>query len=228
MTQTKTREYTAQEQLEIMGITNESLYKEEDVIRDRYTGRIVKGPDGPDTGLNVVFSTEACLSKLKTWENGGVPQYVDMDFITITPPGLEMTFTVHRPVTDYDQWRFPVEYKAWKDGQGAILVGTPLAIWPIMTPSQIKELEVVGIRTVEQVAQLSDSVQGIRSAAKLRQAAKDFLEQAHNTAAQGLLQQQLEESKAEHAAQIAALQAQVAELVKINAAQSAEKATAKK
>lgn len=221
------REFTPQELVEILGINENSLLNENEVVRDRYTGRIVSGPDGGNVGNNVVFTTEAVVNKLLTWQNGGVPQYVDMDFVTITSPGLEKYFSVHRPVTEFDIFSYPQEYKNFKDGQAASVVGMPLSLWPLMTPSQIKEFEYIGVRTVEQVAALSDTVQSVRAAPKLRQMAKEFLAQAHDTAAQGLLQKQLDDVKSANAAEIAALKAQVAELAAI-AEQANKKAPVKK
>lgn len=47
-------------------------------------------------------------------------------------------------------------YEHWKKGQDAPIEGTPLAAWPGATPALVKALEPYHIRSVEQLAELSD------------------------------------------------------------------------
>jgi hypothetical protein len=49
-------------------------------------------------------------------------------------------------------------YKAWKDGAEAPEVGTALGAWPGVTPEQAKALRSIGIRSVEEMASVSESV----------------------------------------------------------------------
>jgi hypothetical protein len=219
--------FTEQQMLEIMGINNESVFREEDVRRDPRTGRIVMGPDGPDDQLNVTFSTEAVFSKLETFLAKGVPKYVDMDFITIIPPGQAHSNVVHRPVTDFDMWRFGVEFDAFKKGKSEALIGTPLSLWGYLSPSQIKELETRGIRTIEQVAALSDGTQGIQSLQTLKVKAQQYLETAKDSTAAGALQAQLDERDASHKAELAAMQEQINQLIGLAQAGSEGKAAEK-
>jgi hypothetical protein len=207
-------EYTIEQiaQMEALGNVP-SFFNENEVKRDPHTGRIIDGPDGPDDKLQVTFSTEATFSKLKTWEAGGVPKYVDMDFISIYAPGMNKYFTIHRPVTDHDIFRFGKEYAQFKTGQGEMITGTPLALWPVMTPSQIKELEYRGIRTVEQMAGLSDSITSIAGLQQLKIQAKEFLELAKELANQGAMQAKINELSKERDAEVAALKAQVEQLI---------------
>ena len=88
---------------------------EREVVRDPITGRIKAGPDGSDTQLLVTFTAQPVYSKFESAKAGG-PKYVDMDFITILVPGDKLT-TVHRPVTDYDQWRFKDEWANYQKGE---------------------------------------------------------------------------------------------------------------
>jgi hypothetical protein len=181
--------------------------------RDNRTGRIIKSDDGPDDQLIVNFTTEPVLSKKLTYLAGGVPKYVDMEFITIVIPGnKELTF--HGPVTPYYQWRFPSDYAAFLAGKGAVLTGTPLALWPMISVSEIKELEYHGIRTIEQVANLSDSANGVlRGFYRMKTKAQEFLDNAKDIAKSGQMQAQMEEQEAKHTAEMAALQKQMAELM---------------
>jgi hypothetical protein len=213
-----TQEYTPEQIAQIEGMgARPTFYNESEVTRDPITGRILTGPDKADDKLQVTFSTEATYSKLKTWEAGGVPKYVDMDFVTIVAPGMGKYFTIHRPVTDHDIFRFGKEYAAFKKGQGELISGTPLALWPVMTPSHIKELEYNGVRTVEQLAGLSDSVTGIAGIQKLKQQAAEFLKLAKEIADQGQLQAQMNELSKERDAEVAALKAQVEQLINAKA-----------
>jgi hypothetical protein len=68
-------------------------------IRDPRTGRLMKHTDyGDDVGLNVKFTVESVFSKRETYFAAGVPKYVDMDFITITVPGMRYTIDHFAPV----------------------------------------------------------------------------------------------------------------------------------
>lgn len=72
-------------------------------------------------------------------------------------------------------------YRAWKDGREMPLDGTPLAVWPGVTAEQAEALRRVGLRTVEDVATLTDSVMGkvhLPNVRDLVTQAKAFLEAA--------------------------------------------------
>lgn len=180
-------------------------------VRDINTGRIIQHPDyGSDANLLVKFTTESKFSKVETFKAGGVPKYVDMDFITIIVPG-NRDLTVHAPVTDFYQWRFKREWEAFKRGQEAVMTGTPLELWAALKPSEIDELKHQGIRTVEQLANLSDSVNGVlRNFYAMKAKAQRFLDEAKDTAANGALRAQLDEQSAELAAMRAQLEAVLA------------------
>jgi hypothetical protein len=71
------------------------------------------------------------------------------------------------------------EYAAFKQNEDQGLVGTPLKEWPIMSRSQVKELEFFNVYTVEQLAEMADSnIQNFRGMAEKKQAAIRFLEAA--------------------------------------------------
>jgi hypothetical protein len=48
-------------------------------------------------------------------------------------------------------------YDAWKAGQEVPLDGTPLAAWPGLSPEQAELFKMKGVRTVEQIAGLTDT-----------------------------------------------------------------------
>lgn len=215
---------TADEMLAILGQSDYQQYKDTTEIRNPATGRIVAGSiDGADDQLNVRFTTEAVFNKLLTFRAGGVPKYSDMDFITISTPG-DNKLVVHSPVTDYHQWRFPVEYANFKKGQSDILTGTPISLWPLMTPSQIREFENAGIRTIEQVANLSDAhATKFAGFYRLKTQAVQFLEQAKDTAAQGKLQAEFEAREAANKAEMNAMREQMDQMMKLLQAQTEKK-----
>lgn len=76
-------------------------------------------------------------------------------------------------------------YERWKAGQEAPVNGTPLAAWPGATPHLVKALEPYHIRSVEDLADLTDGTMariplpGIRS---FRETAKAFLSAQSSTA----------------------------------------------
>jgi len=218
---------TPDELLAIAAAEDQDTTTLDKIIRDPNTGRIISPADISDAGLNVRFELRPVKNKLATHRNGGIPVYRDAEYIVIIAPGFEKLFTSESEVTDNHKFRFPYEYEAFKKNQSTPLNGIPLALWGAVTPAQIKELEYHGIRSVEQVASLSDTVADtIRGFHALKNAAKQFIEASRDTAAANHLQAQLDEVKSAARGEIDALKDQVAQLLALN--EAAEKAKAKK
>jgi hypothetical protein len=138
-----------------------------------------------NTGIYASFSLEPVEQTFLT-EKEGRPIFADKEFVRIFISGDKHT-EVYREVTDNDKQRFSQAYKRFKEGAAAReqLTGTPLAQWPYLKPSQIKELEAVNIYTVEQLAALSDTVKqkiGMGSN-ELVAAARAYLATAENSSA---------------------------------------------
>ncbi len=98
-------------------------------------------------------------------------------------------------------------YDAWKNGQNLPERGTPLAAWPGITSDQVEVLKMMGILSVEEYAEASDSIISavpFPSARELRTAAKAFLAASDKMAVTTELKAKDE--------QIAALQADIEEL----------------
>jgi hypothetical protein len=157
--------------------------EEKRVSRDPVTGRIVKSPDyGSDVYNNVSFSVEKRVNKMKTAQ-AGKRTYDEIDFVTIVTPGDSRT-VIHRPVTEFDKFRFPFEYAAFKRGEKVAVHGTPIEDWDEISDESIKDLKHHNIHTVEQIANLSDSVNGpLRGFTVLKQKAKLWLDGHKKTAA---------------------------------------------
>ena len=70
-------------------------------------------------------------------------------------------------------------YEAWKGNQDLPETGTPLAAWNHLTQTQAEYLRVHGIKTVEEVAQLTDThfnqFKGIHNLRSITEAAKRFV-----------------------------------------------------
>jgi hypothetical protein len=111
----------------------------------------------------------------------GCKVYKDVDYIEITPPGGNLM--VEREVDEEVKQRFGVEYEAWKKGQEMPVDGTPLKLWPPASPAQIETCLRVNVRTVEELARLSET--GIQKIGiggqELRRKAQAWLEAANGT-----------------------------------------------
>ena len=70
-------------------------------------------------------------------------------------------------------------YEAWKGNQELPETGTPLAAWNHLTPTQAEYLRVNGIKTVEEVAHLTDihfsQFKGLHNLRSITEAAKRFV-----------------------------------------------------
>lgn len=114
------------------------------------------GARNPDDLLWVQFSMKPIQNTFKTNEQGH-PIFDDQLWIEIRVPGNALTI-IERPVVESDKFRFPRQWAYFQqtkgpDGQN---VGTPLAQWPLLKPSQVEELRALKFYTVEQVAFASD------------------------------------------------------------------------
>lgn len=113
----------------------------------------------------------------------GRPIYEDREYLEITIPG-DNGSTVHRPVRPGDSERFPRHYAAFKarTSQDA-LDGTPLGVWPAIARAQVEELSFFKIKTIEQLANVSDVVcQKMAGLSTLKGRAKAFLDATKDSA----------------------------------------------
>lgn len=77
-------------------------------------------------------------------------------------------------------------YTAWKEGREIPMNGTPLAAWPGITPEQAEIFRMAGVRSVEQVRDMSDSVRSkvrLPNTRELQELAKLYLENSGAAAA---------------------------------------------
>lgn len=133
-------------------------------------GMVRSGKSGQ---CRVEFTIEAVQHNAQTAKEG-MPVFIDMEFIHITPPGGE---TRTRPVRKLDRSRDYQElYLKWKETGAAPASGYPLKEWTGVTASQIALCAVHGIKTLEDLCAIPDS--GLErlghNARSLRESAEAF------------------------------------------------------
>jgi hypothetical protein len=106
-------------------------------------------------------------------------------------------------------------YRAWKEGREVPLNGTPLAAWPGVTPEQAEVFRLTGIRSVEQVRDMTDGIRSkvrLPNTRELQELAKIFLE---NTGAAAAAEREAEKDRqiADMAERMAAMEALLAERI---------------
>jgi len=139
----------------------------------------------------------------------GRPMYVDREFIRKIIPGDQGNVVVHHPTrAEIDAYR--AQYERFKAGMAQVTTGTPLDKLPGVSRAQVKELAYFNIRTVEQLAKVSDgNLQNIGPYMALRRKAQDWLATARGAAP-------IEEARAESARlkeELALLKRQMSELI---------------
>ena len=136
-------------------------------------------PNDGDATLAVKFEKRPVENKTRTLAEGR-PIFEEVDFITIEQPGNKDEVRDHK-VRQNDINRFPEHWKRYKartDNEEA-LTGTPLSEWPQISRSQVEELTFYHVRTVEQLAAVTDAnLQNMMGGVVMKQKARAFLEQA--------------------------------------------------
>lgn len=140
----------------------------------------------------------------------GRPIHRQLEYIIIQTPG-DRNNIPDKPVTDEHRKRYAQEYAAFKLGREKEMVGTPLASLPGFDVTRVDELAYFGVRTVEDLAGVSDgNAQGMGNGIlKERQRATEFLEAASGRAPMTELQRERDEL----AEKLESLQSQVSQLL---------------
>lgn len=122
----------------------------------------------------------------------GRPVHTSKEYVEIRIPG-DKTLTVDVPVNDTHKRRFSAGYAAFKAGDKEQVVGTPLSVWPRISAPQVEDLKHMKIRTVEELAAVSDgNLEALgRGWRSLRDEAKAWLEAAAGTAPISKLQAEI-------------------------------------
>jgi hypothetical protein len=114
--------------------------------------------DAADAHLLVVFYMGTVTNEERSLEEGRLI-VDDHECVKIMIPGDKNT-VVDRPATKHDKKRFAQQYAAFRQGKEGEdqLSGTRLADWPFLSRGQVEELRFIGIKTVEQLSNVADSV----------------------------------------------------------------------
>jgi hypothetical protein len=91
------------------------------------------------------------LGKLPNHDN---TNYTEVEHIRLQAPGSSTVYD--QPASDADKARFPLAYAAFKSGRSRV-GGTPLTDWnEDISESDVRRLELAGVRSVEQLARVAD------------------------------------------------------------------------
>lgn len=133
----------------------------------------------------------------------------EVERVRIIIPGAVASIVV-KNVDNSHRERWPEAYQAFKAGREQPLSGTALSEWPVLNRAMVEELHHLQIRTVEELANLSDiQVQHIGMGGQmLRARAKAYLDEAEHEA----LTTRLTAENDVMRSRIGALEAQVNEL----------------
>lgn len=135
-----------------------------------------------DDQLRVRFYMHPRKNEARTLAEGR-PIFEDCPYVEIMQPGNKDSI-IKRPATPMDKARFADRFRRFEAMQDQEAVeGTPLEQWPGITRAQCEEMKYLNIRTVEQLASVSDSNgQNILGIHALKAKATDYLETAKGEA----------------------------------------------
>lgn len=106
------------------------------------------------SGANIKFFYSYNENREKSLKEGR-PIFDEIPSISIQWPGQDETV---RRIEPQDMQEYPELYARFKAGSEPVVEGTPLAEWPMMSGSAMRELQYLGFKTVEQLAAATDDV----------------------------------------------------------------------
>lgn len=156
-----------------------------------------------DKNLMVKFFVKSVQNVMESGKQGR-PVFKEKVYIEIRIAG-QRDAQACRPVTHADKQRFPQHWKAYNDRTAPPTEGAPLSEWAMISRSQVDELAFSNVKTVEQLASISDTnLQSIMGGNILREKAIKWL------ATEDV--EVVERERAKLAAEVAELRAMVAKL----------------
>jgi len=103
-------------------------------------------------------------------------EYENVEYVTILTPGDPKSAPRHK-VTDEIRRKYKRHYDLFKQGLEMSNEGTPLEMFPVLTPAQINHLKSINIFTVEQLAEMADSgLHQIPMGRTMKNQAREWLE----------------------------------------------------
>ena len=150
-------------------------------------------------GANVKFFNAYNENKEKSLAVGR-PIYDEIPSISIQWPGGDETV---RRIEPRDTIDYPELYAAFKAGNEPITSGTPLSEWPPMNGSAMRELQHMGFKTVEQLAEANDEVKRrLGPLSKFVKMAKDWIDAATSSQSEVVSLRQLLEREQKRTAKL--------------------------
>jgi hypothetical protein len=129
-------------------------------------------------GANVRFFNSYNENKDKSLQ-AGRSIFDEIPSISIQYPGGDETV---RKIEPQDTADYPELYAAFKVGSEVVVSGTPLAEWPLMNGSTLRELQHLGFKTVEQLADAHDELKRkLGPTGRFIKMAKDWLDAANSS-----------------------------------------------
>lgn len=127
------------------------------------------------SGANIKFFFAYNENKEKSLKEGR-PIFDEIPSISIQWPGMDETV---RRIEPQDIQEYPELYARFKAGSDPVAEGSPIAEWPLMTGSAMRELQYLGFKTIEQLAAASDEVKRkLGPLSKFIKLAQDWLDAA--------------------------------------------------
>ena len=129
------------------------------------------------SGANVKFFYSYNENREKSLKEGR-PIFDEIPSISIQWPGQDETVRRIEPQDIHD---YPELYARFKAGSEPVTEGTPLAEWPMMSGSAMRELQYMGFKTVEQLSVATDDVKRkLGPLSKFAKLAKEWLDAANS------------------------------------------------
>lgn len=129
-------------------------------------------------GANVKFFYAYSENEEKSQKEGR-PIFDEIPSISIQWPGQDETV---RRIEPQDMAEYSELYARFKAGSEPVTEGTPLAEWPMMNGSAMRELQYLGFKTVEQVANATEEAKRkLGPLSKFAKMAQEWLSAAHSS-----------------------------------------------
>jgi len=161
--------------------------------------------------MAVFFHAKQVQNAFKTAQENR-PIFEEKIFIKKLVPG-DSTLIVDRPMRPSDVEEFPIEWARFEQKKENRVAGTPLDAWPVLSETQKAEFRALNIFTVDQFAQLPDSVGNkIMGFNDLRDKARTFILAAKDSVIMDNVRAETEKIMQAQAAELAELRAMIGEL----------------
>ena len=161
--------------------------------------------------MAVFFYTKQVQNSFKTAQENR-PIFDEKIFLKKLVPG-DSTLVVDRPMRPTDVEDHPIEWARFEQKKENRVSGTPLDAWPLLSDTQKAEFKAMHIFTIDQFAQLPDSVGNkIMGFNDLRSKARAFILAAKDSALMDNVRAETEKVMQTQAAEIAQLREMINEL----------------